>query len=289
MDTPAAEIDIDEALVRALLIQQHPDLADRRLRLAANGWDNTILRLGDDLVIRMPRRRVAAILVEHEQRWLPEIAERVSVAVPVPLLVGEPSDLFPWPWTIAPWFEGELASAEPLSSLRSIAEELARFVRELQVLAPGDAPFNPVRGTPLAVRADTIQERLESGLVPGATQIADAWHQALSAPVWTGGPVWLHGDLHPANIIVRDGRLAAVVDFGDVCSGDPATDLATAWLTFDEVGRARFREALDHDAATWNRARGWAILIGTALVTNSSDNPPMMAMGIRALEQVLLG
>ncbi|HEX4443380.1 MAG TPA: aminoglycoside phosphotransferase family protein [Galbitalea sp.] len=288
MDTPAAEVDIDEALVRKLLRQQHPDLANLPLTLVANGWDNAILRLGSDLTVRLPRRAVAAVLVENEQRWLPEVASRVSVAVPEPVRIGMPGDLFPWHWTVARWFEGELASKAPPTSLHDTAFALAGFVRELHTPAPTDAPFNPVRGIPLAVRAETIEARLVSGLVPDASTLAALWQRALSAPVWTGGPIWLHGDLHAANILVRDGELAAVLDFGDICSGDPATDLATAWLTFDADGRGRFRAALNYDDATWLRAAGWAILLGTALVTNSSDNPAMHRLGTRTLEQVLL-
>jgi aminoglycoside phosphotransferase (APT) family kinase protein len=289
MDTPAAEIDIDAELVRSLLAEQHPDLADRDLRLVANGWDNAILRLGDDLVVRLPRRAAAAKLIEHEQRWLPEIASRVRIPVPVPVRVGLPGEGFPWSWTIAEWFDGDRASSLSHDSLRPVAGALADFVRELHVVAPVDAPFNPVRGIPLAVRADAVDERLASGLVPNPQEIAHAWHAALTAPVWRGGPVWLHGDLHPANILIRGDALAAVIDFGDVCSGDPATDLATAWLTFDATGRAAFLNALGYDEATWARARGWAILLGNALVSFSADNPALMAIGRHALEQVLLG
>jgi aminoglycoside phosphotransferase (APT) family kinase protein len=288
MDTPAAEIDIDAALVRSLLAEQHPDLADRSLRLVANGWDNAILRLGDDLVVRLPRRAAAAQLIEHEQRWLPGIAERVRTPVPMPVRIGVAGKGFPWSWTVAEWFDGERASTLSHESLVPAAGALADFVRELHVVAPVDAPFNPVRGIPLAARAGAVDERLASGLVPNSDGIADAWHRALAAPVWRGGPVWLHGDLHPANILVQDGALAAVIDFGDVCSGDPATDLATAWLTFDSRGRAAFRAALDYDDATWARARGWAILLGTALVSYSADNPALMAIGIHGLGQVLL-
>jgi aminoglycoside phosphotransferase (APT) family kinase protein len=288
MDTPAAEVEIDETLVRELLRQQHPDLAGRELRLVTNGWDNAILRLGDDLAVRLPRREVAAVLVEHEQRWLPGVAARVSVAVPAPIRVGVPSSLFRWHWSITPWFDGQLASTVDRAALGSVAVALAGFVRELHTGAPSDAPFNPVRGIPLAVRADAIESRLASGLVEHPAELAAVWQRALSTPVWTGGPVWLHGDLHAANILVREGRLAAVLDFGDICSGDPATDLATAWLSFDRSGRDLFRGALAYDDATWLRAAGWAILLGTAFVTNSSDNPAMHSIGARALQQVLL-
>jgi aminoglycoside phosphotransferase (APT) family kinase protein len=285
MDTPAADIAVDEPLVRRLLGSQHPDLAQLTLDLVANGWDNVLYRLGDDLVVRLPRRLVAAELVEHEQRWLPEIALRVSVEVPAPVRVGLPSPQFPYPWSIAAWLEGDLASE---SGSTGFAADLARFVRELHTDAPADAPINPVRGVPLRARDDALRARLASGALPNSGELERLWDRALAAPAWERPPRWLHGDLHPANMLLREGRLAAVLDFGDVCGGDPATDLATAWLSFDPSGRALFRDALDYDDATWRRASGWALLLGTALATNSADNPAMRRIGEHALDQVLL-
>jgi aminoglycoside phosphotransferase (APT) family kinase protein len=285
MDTPVADIAVDEALVRRLLGNQHPDLAQLPLALVANGWDNVLYRLGDRLVVRMPRRLVAAELVEHEQRWLPEIARRVDVEVPAPVRVGRPSAEFPYPWTIAAWLEGDLASE---SEAPAFARDLARFVRELHTDAPTNAPLNPVRGVPLAARDAALRLRLDSELVPNTPELARVWQRALTAPTWDRPARWLHGDLHPANMLLRAGRLFAVLDFGDVCGGDPATDLATAWLSFDPAARADFRGALDYDDATWLRASGWALLLGTALVTSSADNPAMHRMGDRALTQLLL-
>jgi aminoglycoside phosphotransferase (APT) family kinase protein len=288
METPKADIPIDEPLVRQLLREQHPDLETLELRLVANGWDNVIYRLGDELVVRLPRRLVAVPLVEHEQRWLPEIAGRVTVAVPAPLRVGLPSDTFPWHWTIAAWLDGELASETAFEQHGGLAIELAEFLRQLHIDAPRNAPHNPFRGVPLAEREVAIRDRLATGLLPRPRDVEDVWQRALAAPPWTAPPQWLHGDLHPANILIREGRLAAVLDFGDLCSGDPATDLATAWLSLDADGREQFRGALDYDDATWVRARGWALLMGAAFLVNSGDNAPMRRIGTHALEQVLL-
>ncbi|HMH58095.1 MAG TPA: aminoglycoside phosphotransferase family protein [Galbitalea sp.] len=288
MAIAAADIFIDGALVHTLLRQQHPDLAELDVRLVANGWDNNLYRLGNELAIRLPRRRVAVPLIEHEQRWLPEIATRVTVAIPTPVRVGVPCSEFPWPWTITPWFEGTIASETTFDQHETLAAELAQFVRELHTPAPVDAPENPFRGVPLAARTIAIEDRLASGLVPHPAEVQEAWRKALDAPPWTAGAVWLHGDLHPANILTRDGRLEAVLDFGDLTSGDPAADLATAWLTFDPVGRARFRDALDYDNDTWLRARGWALLLAGAFLANSTDSPAMLAIGTHGIEQVLL-
>ena len=296
MDTPAADILVDELLVRRLLRQQHPDLARRDLRLVANGWDNVMYRLGDDLVVRLPRRTIAAKLIEHEQRWLPSFAERVSIPIPAPVRIGIGTEEFPWRWSVIPWLDGELASGTPLEDHGSLADDLATFIRELHTPAAADAPTNPVRGVPLASRDAVVRERLASGLVPRAKDVAPLWAAAVATRPWTSPPVWLHGDLHPANILLRGGRLAGVIDFGDLTGGDPATDLATAWLTFDAAGRASFREALagllgnaGYDDATWARARGWAIVLATAFLTNSADNPAMHAIGAHALNEVLRG
>ena len=287
MDTPAADIDVGEELVRSLLAEQHPDLADLPLRLVANGWDNAIFRLGLEYAVRVPRRTVAAQLVEHENSWLPLIGSLVHVAIPVPVRTGAPSDRFPWQWSVTRWVDGELAADTPFDEHGTLAAELAHFVRDLHVAAPPDAPVNPVRGVPLQNRSDAVAGRFESGLVPNAATLAAIWKSALAAPLWSGPPLWLHGDLHPANIIARNGRLAAVIDFGDMTSGDPATDLATAWLTFDADGRNAFVRELAYDDATWLRARGWAVTMATALLANSGDAPAMRRIGLHAVEQLL--
>lgn len=288
MFTPAADIDVDDDLVRALLRLQHPDLAGRSLRLVASGWDNVIYRLGDDLVVRVPRRAVAANLIDNENTWLPVLGPTIRATIPVPLRTGTPSGLFPWPWSITRWIDGRLASDTPFDEHDSLAADLASFVRDLHQPAPVNAPLNPVRGVPLATRSDAVAGRLETGHVPRAAEVAAAWESALATAPWAGPPLWLHGDLHPANILTRDGGLAAVIDFGDLTAGDPATDLATAWLTFDPPGRATFVDALAYDDATWARARGWALVMGTALLANSADSPAMNRIGQHVITQVLL-
>lgn len=287
-DTPRADIRSDAALVSRLLAEQHPDLAGE-LRLLSDGWDNQLYRLGEHLAVRIPRREVAAHLIEHEQRMLPAIAARVHVAVPVPLRVGMPSATFPWPWSIVEWFDGVDGASVGAAERVGLAEPLARFVGELAVPAT-DAPRNPVRGVPLASRHEVVRGRLRS--LSGRMEVAaleKAWHTALDAPPWDGAPLLLHGDLHPGNLLLTSrGGLAAVLDFGDVTSGDPATDLATAWLTFEGDARERFRSALPAppDAAAWRRARGWAVVMASALATASDDNPRMASLARHALTQL---
>ncbi|MDR6971793.1 aminoglycoside phosphotransferase family protein [Leifsonia shinshuensis] len=287
-DTPAADIVTDERLVRRLLAEQHPDLPGE-LRLVSDGWDNQLYRLGDRLAVRVPRREVAAHLIEHEQRMLPAIAARVGVPVPAPVRVGSPSEAFPWPWSVVEWFEGTDGASVDAAGRAGLAEPLAMFVGELAVPAP-EAPRNPVRGVPLADRDEAVRLRLRS--LSGRREVAhleQAWREALEAAVWDGPPLLLHGDLHPGNLLIGDSvSLAAVVDFGDVTSGDPATDLATAWLTFDGDAREAFRAALpaSPDRATWRRARGWAVAMASALAMSSDDNPRMAALARHTLDQL---
>jgi aminoglycoside phosphotransferase (APT) family kinase protein len=289
---PAAEVAIDAELVAMLVRAQHPDL-DGPLTLVGSGWDNTLYRLGDELCVRLPRRRLAADLVVNEQRWLPSIAARVRVPIPVPLRTGEATGYYPWPWTICRWLAGEPASGVAAPDRGAIAPGLAAFLTDLHVPAPDDAPRNPVRGVPLARRTDAVRERLASGLIPHSGALLALWDRLLAVPDWTGPPLWLHGDPHPANLLLQTGggqaRLAAVLDFGDLTCGDPASDIAAAWLVFDESARAVFRKHLTGlDSATWQRARGWALNIGTAIAVSSDDSPQMAAIGAHALDQVLL-
>ncbi|WP_123306759.1 aminoglycoside phosphotransferase family protein [Cellulomonas sp. PhB143] len=298
-DAPAAEVDVTVGLVRSLLRAQHPDLAALPLSLVANGWDNAVLRLGEDLAVRAPRRAAAARLVRHEQEWLPRIAPTLPVAVPVPVRAGRPTTSYPWAWSVVPWFEGVDAIDVPRAGRGPAAPALAAFVGALHRPAPRDAPHNPVRGVPLLARDAVVRERIASGLVPDAARTASLWSRLVAVPPWAGPPVWLHGDLHPGNLLLAppgapprpDGPLRAVVDFGDLTAGDPATDLATAWLTFDDDARATFRAAVTvacgTDDDTWARARGWALCLGTALVAHSDDSPRYAELGASTLRAVL--
>ncbi|MDO8151286.1 aminoglycoside phosphotransferase family protein [Isoptericola sp. b408] len=290
----AAEIEIDVDLVRALLEAQHPDLADGPLRVAAEGWDNVMVRLGDDLAVRLPRREPAAPLVVHEQESLPWLAARLPVPVPAPVRVGVPSTdpAYPWHWSVVPWFAGHRAADVPRPRRQRLAAPLAAFLDALHAPAL-DAPVNPVRGVPLTTRDEAVRRRLADPRVGSAARLAAVWEDALAAPLHDGPAVWVHGDPHPGNVVVGDDDgLAAVVDFGDVTSGDPATDLATAWLTFDDAGRAEFRRALAHrypaDDPVWVRARGWAVAMASAMVVDSSaEHAWLPPLGVESLDQVL--
>lgn len=287
-DVPAAEVAIDADVVRRLLAEQHPDLADRPVEPAASGWDNALFRIGPDLCARLPRRAASVPLVEHEQRWLPALAPRLPLPVPVPLRIGRPGAGYPWPWSICPWVAGRPALEAPLRDPIAAARQLGGFLAALHQPAPADAPANPFRGVPLADRHDRTLEAVD--LLDGIDRAAAraAWQELAAAPPWAGPPVWLHGDLHPGNVLVDDGRLVAVVDFGDLTAGDPACDLAVAWMLLPPEARPALRAAHGAvDDATWTRARAWALSLGLAIAAGSADSPAYTALGRRAVAHVL--
>jgi len=292
VQTPAAEVDLDESLVRRLIEAQHPDLAEsgRPLTLVTNGWDNAIYRLGDDLCVRLPRRGAAFDLIVNEQRWLPLLAANVSAPIPVPVRVGTPEFGYPWPWTVTRWHEGTIAAELPPPQRAVIAKQLGEFMVGWHRPAPAEAPRSPVRGIPLPQRDQGVREGLASGLVPHAEALEKLWDKLVDTPPWTDGPVWLHGDPHPANFLitgdVAGGQSLVVLDFGDLSAGDPATDLAAAWLVFDAGARETFRQAVNPDEHTWARALGWALALGIAFQLHSDDNPLMAAIATHTLSEV---
>ncbi len=289
---PVAEVAIDTSLVRALLEAQHQDLASLPLVEAGEGWDNKLFRLGDSLVVRLPRRQLAAALIEHEQRWLPVLAPHLSLPVPAPVRVGRPGCGFPWAWSVAPWFDGQTAATLAGGHTEAMAVRLAEFLAALHRPAPVDAPLNPYR-TSLASRFDAFLERLpRCGQHVDQSSALVVWQAALAAPTWAGPPLWIHGDMHPGNLLVNSGQLTAVIDFGDLTAGDPAVDLSVAWMLWPENSRRIFRGAVDRlmtrvDNAMWRRARGWALHLGMAYLVNSLDNPLMADIGKRTIAAVL--
>jgi len=286
---PVAEVDVDEPLVRALLHDQMPDLATRPLRVLASGWDNVIYRLGDDLVLRFPRRALAADLVEHELRWLPELAPRLPLPIPSPVRAGRPGHGYPWSWSVCPWLPGIVAEEAVIADPTETATVLGHFVAAMHGPAPKDAPANPFRGIPLQGRAATVDERLETldDLID-APSVRACWDDLLQTPEWSGPPLWLHGDLHPLNVLFDHGRPSAVIDFGDLTAGDPATDLSVAWMMFTADTRSVFREAAGAvDDDTWLRARGWALALALAYLANSADVPLLARVGQRTIAAVL--
>jgi aminoglycoside phosphotransferase (APT) family kinase protein len=257
---------IDENLVRSLVREQHPDLAGLTLREVDGGWDNQMWRLGDELAVRMPRTARAPSLLRNEHRWMPVLAPLLPLAVPTLVRIGEPSARFPRPWTITAWVPGEPADRASVTRGRHAADSLAGFLRALHQNAPAEAPANPDRGVPLKALTHDLDQLFHT--VDGSSEVRHVWDEAVSAPEWQGPPVWLHGDLHPANVVIADGTLAGVLDFGELCAGDPATDLSAAWLLLPAGAATRFFNAYANtDEAMIRRARGWAVLRGIGLIS----------------------
>ncbi|NYD52765.1 aminoglycoside phosphotransferase (APT) family kinase protein [Actinomadura luteofluorescens] len=283
-----AEIEITAELVRDLLRDQHPDLADQPVRLGARGWDNQLWRVGDDLAVRLPwATQSADELLRKEHTWLPALAPHLPLPVPVPQRLGEPSPRFPRPWIVTTWVPGTPADRAPAARAAEAADALAAFLTALHRPAPEHAPAGRGRGGPLAGHSEWVIEQLDSaaglGLVPDPGAVRAVWEDAAAAPGWDGPALWLHGDLHPANVLTTDGTVSGVVDFGDLFAGDPAFDLASAWILLPDGAVDRFHAAYQPapDAATLRRARGWAvgralacILIGDAGVRGRPGGKP---------------
>ncbi|MGC3858803.1 aminoglycoside phosphotransferase family protein [Micromonospora chersina] len=287
----ADEVLTDADLVRRLLAGQFPHWADRPLRLVASyGTDHDIYRLGDDLAVRLPRIGWATRQAAREAEWLPRLAPHLPLALPVPVAMGRPAEGYPFGWSVCEWLPGENASTARFDP-DAAAVDLAAFVAALRRIDTADAYPRPprARGADLAELDDGVRDavrRLGDRVDGGA--VLRAWQESLDAPAWDGPGVWVHGDLLPGNLLVVDGRLSAVIDFGGLNVGDPACDLQPAWNVFTGPSRARFRTELAVDDASWLRGRGWALLQAViALPYYWDTNPGIVRQTSHALREVL--
>lgn len=291
----ADELEIDEPLVRGLLAAQFPQWADLPLApVASGGTDNAIYRLGDELSVRLPRVDWATAQAEKEHLWLPRLAPRLPLAIQEPLALGEPAEGYPWRWSVCRWLPGQSALDAPCSRSGEAAVALAEFIVTLRQVEPADGPaagtHNFHRGVPLAERDAGVRRAIEGlrdedGI--DVDRLSAAWEAALAVPPWDQAPAWIHGDLGPGNLIVHQGRLSGVIDFGCLGVGDPATDAMAAWTVFDAGAREVFRRALEVDQATWDRGRGWALTWIGALPYYRDTNPIIVATARRAIAEVL--
>jgi aminoglycoside phosphotransferase (APT) family kinase protein len=299
-------IELNEGLVRALLAEQHPDLADETVTFAARGWDNQIWRLGDDLAVRLPWQTADADeLLLKEHRWVPTFAPKLPFAVPVPQRLGEPSAIYPHPWLVTTWVPGTPADRAPVSDGESAAEGLASFLTAMHQPVAEEAPVGRGgRGGRLAQVEEGLAWQLDlladlcaavhgatPDSAPDAAAVRAIWNDALSAPEGLEPPLWLHGDLHPANVLTANGRICGVIDFGDLCSGDPALDIASAWILLpDAAAIRRFRRSneLAQDEATWRRARGWVIwrALGSILIAIGDHDGAKPSWGLPAVHSL---
>src|ERR1041384_1922493 len=290
------DTEITADLVRALLQEQHPDLAGLAIREVAGGWGNHMWRLGDELAVRMQRmdptpelqlkeRRWLPALAPRlpppvpapgrvrgmapprelqlkERRWLPVRAPRLPLPVPTPVRFGEPSERFPKHWTVMTWVPGEPLDHGSISCGAPAADTRAGFLQALHVEAPAEAPIATDRGAHPRNCTVGFEKFLQAvALDDIVADVRDVWDDAAAAQAWEGPPVWVHGDLHPANVVVSDGTLSGIIDFGDMFAGDPAWDLAAAWVLLPAGTASRFFDAYARaDEAAVRRARGLAAM-----------------------------
>lgn len=274
-------IEVTAELVRDLLREQHPDLADMPVRLGARGWDNQLWRIGDELAVRLPWATESAdALLRKEFMWVPGLARGLPLPIPVPQRLGEPCDRFPHSWIVTTWVPGTPADHSPVTRGTESATALAAFLIALHQPAPEHAPIGRNRGGPLSDYADGFADQLAAatglGLIRDPGAVRAVWEEAAAAPSWAGPPLWLHADLHPANVLTNDGMLCGVIDFGDLCAGDPACDLASAWILLPDNVIDHFHNACQPtpDPATWRRARGYAVLraLSGILIGDAGDH-----------------
>lgn len=289
----ADEVRIDSATLRGLLRRQAPAWADLEIRplpRRLEGTDHTLFRIGDRLLARMPKIGWASDQAVSDATWLPRLAPQLTVSLPVPVHVGEPDDGYPFAWSVTQWLPG--ANPRDRGDV-GLAEQLATFVTVLHrvPVEGGPLPADGARGTPLAAQDDRAQETLRalSAFDDGfdVRSAARAWDRCASAPA-TGARVWIHGDLNAGNLLVADGRLGAVIDWGAIGVADPAPDLSAAYWLFDGPARRRYRELLPHDEAAWLRAAGWALLPAlTGLDYYRRTAPDLAARGRREIRAVI--
>jgi aminoglycoside phosphotransferase (APT) family kinase protein len=284
---------IDASLARRLVDSQFPQWSDLPIaEVEVDGWDNRTFRLGSELTVRLPSGDWYAQQVAKEQRWLPVLAPRLPLPIPAPVARGEPDSGFPYPWSVYRWLDGELASKARIADLTGFATTLAGFLSALGRIdatgGPEPGQHNFFRGGPLSTYADETHEAIDAlGAEVPRDRVERVWEDAM-ATSWDRDPVWFHGDVATGNLLVRDERLAAVLDFGSSGVGDPACDVVIAWTFLSGASRDRFRADLGVDAATWSRGRGWGLWKALiSLVGHLENDSPDAALARRDIEQIL--
>ncbi|TIR68007.1 MAG: aminoglycoside phosphotransferase family protein [Mesorhizobium sp.] len=286
------KMDIGTALVRRLVDAQFPEWRHLPVKpVAFGGWDNRTFHLGDTMAVRLPSAAPYALQVEKEHRWLPKLAPLLPLPIPEPLAHGEPAAGYPWHWSVYRWIEGETAKTGHIADLRAFAVSLAEFLVALKRIDPtaGPAPgqHNFYRGGPLAVYDGEARQAIAALEGRIDTQAATAVWKAALAAGWHGSPVWFHGDVASGNLLVEDGRLSAVIDFGTSGVGDPSCDLAIAWTLFEGESHEAFRARIAVDDATWARGRGWTLWKALITVAGHDANQAEVGRQRRVIDEVL--
>ncbi|MFF7260971.1 aminoglycoside phosphotransferase family protein [Streptomyces sp. NPDC008159] len=290
---PDGRAGIDAALVTRLIAGQFPQWADLPVvPVEVDGWDNRTYRLGDDMSVRLPTAAGYVPAVDKESAWLPRLAPALPVAIPAVLGKGVPGEGYPFPWSVRGWLDGETSAPERIDDMTQFAVALADFLLALQRCdatgGPAAGQHSWYRGAPPAHYDEETRRCLAAleGRVD-TERATEVWRAALAAE-WHGSPVWFHGDIANGNLLVRDGKLAAVIDFGTSGVGDPACDLVIAWTMFSGDSREAFRRAVAQDEGMWARARGWALWKSLLMLSETIDSDPdLAAFHRRVIDQVL--
>lgn len=273
------EIIIDAKLVKNLIDEQFPQWSQLPMRaVKVSGWDNRTFHLGDEMLVRMPSSEDYAWQVEKEQKWLPKLAPHLPLKIPVPLAMGMPSQDYPWNWSIYRWLPGETAAIDPINNLENFAKQLAEFLNTLRRIDTAGGPVagfhSFYRGGSLKMYDQETRRAIETLKNKIDTKLATTiWETALQSE-WQNAPAWVHGDMSAGNLLVQHGQLSAVIDFGQLAVGDPACDLVVAWTLFKNESRMIFRNTINLDKSTWERACGWVLwknLIVLAKISNPNN------------------
>jgi aminoglycoside phosphotransferase (APT) family kinase protein len=286
-------VHIDAALVSSLIRLQFPQWSSLPITAAEpNGWDNRTFRLGSNLLVRLPSAQPYAAQVRKEHRWLPVLGPQLPLPIPVPVAMGRPAEGYPWNWSIYRWLDGVPANTATIENLADFAEALAHFLINLQRIdatnGPPPGPHNFFRGGPLETYDAETRDAIAALQDLVDAELATAVWEAGLAATWYGEPVWVHGDVAAGNLLVRDGRLAAVIDFGSSGVGDPACDLTIAWTFLAGKSREAFRAVLSLDAATWARGRGWALWKALITYAGNLETDPAVAAAARRVIDIVL-
>lgn len=292
-DNHPSKVSVNLDLAVSLVRSQFPLWADLPISpVVSSGTVNSLFRLGDDMVIRLPHPEHATQFAEKEHQWLPKLRPYLPLSIPVPLAKGMPGREYPWPWSIYAWLEGDDGWTQPILDLHQAAIDLARFVTDLQQIDPGAGPragkHNNFRGVALSDRDPLVRTAI-SALADriDVKAVTQAWDLALQQPL-ADKDLWIHGDLQPGNLLTQQGKLTAVIDFGLLGVGDPACDLLPAWNLFTRESRCVFRDAIQVDGATWTRGLGWALYQALlALPYYWDTNQVMVRMSQRILHEIL--
>jgi aminoglycoside phosphotransferase (APT) family kinase protein len=287
-------INITIDLVEKLIMEQFPEWAKLNIKpVKLSGHDNRTFHLGEQMSVRLPSAAAYVAQVEKEQKWLPLLAQHLSLPIPTPLAKGQPSEDYPWPWSINKWIKGETLSKENVNDLNQLARDLGTFLNELQSVDASGGPLagkhNFYRGGCLTVYDEEAKVAIEKNKnIFNEHVLKEIWHLALNSK-WEAHPVWVHGDIAPGNLLLQDGQLCAVIDFGILGVGDPSCDAAMAWTFFEDTSRQVFKDVLKMDEATWNRARGWALW--KALITyegNKNSNKAIAHESFLIINRIIL-